>query len=175
MLELVYQAIYGIPYWVLLISAAAVFVLAFLAELKLSLTAKRVLGMIGLVIATAIILYTTMLRRSEADMTPILMPGYSISRAFWNGEYRRMVIMNIALFVPYGIFFPMAFGNRRLSRVLKYGLISGFALTFLIEILQYLFYLGCAETDDVICNFLGVIIGLIPYVIACIIKRGRRA
>ena len=60
-------------------------------------------------------------------------------------------LLNIAFFVPFGIFFPL----KKWIVVL----ISAFAFSVLIEATQYIFRLGLCELDDVICNTLGAMIG----------------
>ena len=57
----------------------------------------------------------------------------------------------ILFFIPFGLLFP---GKK------KWGLLWGFALSVLTEVLQVVFHLGYGELDDVICNTLGTGIGL---------------
>jgi len=60
-------------------------------------------------------------------------------------------LLNIAFFVPFGIFFPL----KKWIVIL----ISACAFSVLIEAAQYFFRLGLCELDDVICNTLGAMIG----------------
>lgn len=70
-------------------------------------------------------------------------------------------LKNILFFVPFGFLFPsishlsVHFKNRKWLFVLC----CGTALSFLIEIAQYIFCLGLCELDDVVCNGLGAFIG----------------
>ncbi|MCM1224282.1 MAG: VanZ family protein [Lachnospiraceae bacterium] len=70
-------------------------------------------------------------------------------------------LKNILFFIPFGFLFPgvshlfVHFKNRKWLFVLC----CGAALSFLIEIAQYIFCLGLCELDDVLCNGLGALIG----------------
>ncbi len=71
-----------------------------------------------------------------------------------------MLWMNILLFVPLGIFLPELFPAQRRTRS-KVVLTVGFAmlLSLGIELAQWHWQLGQAETDDVIANTLGALLG----------------
>ena len=60
-------------------------------------------------------------------------------------------INNIFLFIPFGLLFP---SNR--FRIVCF---SAMVFSIAIEVAQYLFMLGLAEIDDVICNTLGAAVG----------------
>jgi glycopeptide antibiotics resistance protein len=71
-------------------------------------------------------------------------------------------MLNIAMFLPFGLFLPFVFPTR-FNRAYKVRLIALFA-TLAIEILQY--FLGrAADIDDVIANTLGGIAGFAVYVL----------
>lgn len=64
--------------------------------------------------------------------------------------------LNIVAFIPLGILYGI--------RLKKWELIVISLVTiFTIEMLQYLFYLGVFATSDILCNFLGCIIGFYLY------------
>ncbi len=67
----------------------------------------------------------------------------------------EQLLLNIAMFIPYGFLLPMIFTKmRRFSRTVMTVLCS----TVLIETVQY--FLGrSADIDDVIMNFIGGLIG----------------
>ena len=44
-----------------------------------------------------------------------------------------------------------------------FSIVFAFTVSLVIEFLQFRFYLGRAETDDVICNTLGAAIGTLSY------------
>lgn len=64
-------------------------------------------------------------------------------------------IMNVMVFVPVGLF--LGIGIPRLKW--GYALLIGFCLSSSIEILQFVFKKGFSETDDVMHNTLGCMIG----------------
>lgn len=66
---------------------------------------------------------------------------------------------NIISFVPFGLMLPLL--SKRFSQ-LKSILIATFCLSFTYEILQLLFELGSFDTDDLILNTLGGVIGYLP-------------
>ncbi|MEB2494201.1 VanZ family protein [Peribacillus frigoritolerans] len=66
---------------------------------------------------------------------------------------------NIIGFVPFGLMLPLL--SKRFSQ-LKSILIATFCFSFTYEILQLLFELGSFDTDDLILNTLGGVIGYLP-------------
>lgn len=78
--------------------------------------------------------------------------------------FKKMImqlILNIGMFVPYGLLLPIAVKSMR-----KWWKTSSVVLasTLLIEILQY--FIGrSADIDDVIMNFIGGLIGYLLFVI----------
>ena len=109
--------------------------------------------------AVAGILYTTLVSRSVGDYSPRLIPFYSFYAAREQVEYYRSMLMNTALFVPLGMTLPFCLRNDKpICRALLYALIC--SLT--IEALQFILRLGTLETDDVLCNELGAVIGTVP-------------
>ncbi|USK74517.1 VanZ family protein [Peribacillus frigoritolerans] len=66
---------------------------------------------------------------------------------------------NIIGFVPFGLMLPLL--SKRFSQ-LKSILIATFCLSFTYEILQLLFELASFDTDDLILNTLGGVIGYLP-------------
>ena len=74
------------------------------------------------------------------------------------------VIGNIVWFIPLGILLKMYLKNCNLKEIVLYA----FLFSFTIEILQYIFYTGVSDIDDIIFNVIGAICG---YFIFLIIKR----
>lgn len=65
------------------------------------------------------------------------------------------IILNIFLFVPFGFLFSSSFKYRNSWLVFPLGLV----FSIIIELTQLYFSVGVMDVDDVINNFLGVIIG----------------
>lgn len=111
----------------------------------------------------AVTLYTTVLDRFPMDQRQVsLIPLRFLWEPLLGGAYelRRAAFMNVALFFPAGLLTAALLprhwsGGRRLALIA--GLFLGFSL--LIELSQYLWVLGETETDDLLCNTLGAVLG----------------
>lgn len=114
----------------------------------------------------AVILYGTLGQRTEGGnlSQPILTPFASYYALLHGGtkELYRTNFMNAVLFFPAGLLGCEAL-PKRWNKSWKAALITVlFALASLgIEYTQYQFGLGLAETDDVIHNTLGTLLGAI--------------
>ena len=112
----------------------------------------------------ATILYGTLGQRAEGEASskPILIPFHSYYIALNGGqkELFRANFMNTVLFYPAGLLSCALLTKCRLrSRLL---IICAFALFSIgIEYTQYRLELGLAETDDVIHNTLGALLGVL--------------
>ena len=76
------------------------------------------------------------------------------------------------MLMPVGLLAPMLFERREKTKTLLLGI--GISLS--IEILQFVMHRGLAETDDIMSNTLGVLIGIgiyssVKFVISCFVKR----
>ncbi len=78
---------------------------------------------------------------------------------------------NVLMFIPLGVFY-MSFA-RRLSYVRTVILLI--LSSFTIEAVQYIFYLGTFDVDDIILNVAGGIIGIILYRILLALFKTKRA
>ena len=67
---------------------------------------------------------------------------------------------NILAYVPLGIFLPLLFKK---CRKLKNAILISFCLSFSIEVLQLIFFLGITDIDDIILNVSGSLIGFLLY------------
>ena len=65
------------------------------------------------------------------------------------------VIMNIAVFIPVGLAFGLAFRKTKGWQ----AVLAGMGISVGIELLQWLFRKGFADVDDVIHNTLGCVVG----------------
>lgn len=99
-----------------------------------------------------VVAYETLLNRNVGIERRIdLIPFNSYSGPI---DVRRQILMNIFLFIPFGFLIPFSSKKSFLQTLLL-----GCCLSITIEALQYIFALGLCETDDVIHNTLGCIIG----------------
>ena len=106
---------------------------------------------------TALLLYfTVFLHRSEGVRQMVLTPFWSY-RAIHQGT--KILIqehaMNIAVFIPIG----MMLGIIMREVVWWKVILVGMGISMSIELLQLILMRGCCETDDVIHNTLGCLVG----------------
>ena len=67
------------------------------------------------------------------------------------------LILNIMMFIPYGILVSRAFAQLDCCRLFFCGIIGSVG----IEIIQYISRLGCFDIDDLIQNAIGIGVGLL--------------
>ena len=116
-----------------------------------------------LLVLSAIVFF----RETSAERGYNLMPFWS----YWDyGEHSYFMemfgenILNVILFMPIGLLAGCGLRGMTLKKVLLLGGgLSGF-----IELLQFIFKKGFCETDDVIHNVLGCIIGYGLWRVCCI-------
>lgn len=113
------------------------------------------------------LLYTTLLTRSPGGYEVILTPFAALAAARVQPELYREMLMNVFLFFPLGLTLSNAL-PRRWNRWLRIGVttLAGCLLSAGIEYAQYRFALGLAETDDVLCNTLGALLGAASLLVA---------
>lgn len=101
----------------------------------------------------AVIVYMTLLNRRAKNRRFILTPFWSYRRFFESEYFRSQIINNVLLFIPLGTIL-----SRLRPRWSTEGILV--VISVGIEILQYLLGRGLCETDDIISNSLGGLIGL---------------
>lgn len=90
----------------------------------------------------------------EAVLTPFA--SYAQAWARWSIREWRNIVLNVALFVPFGFLLPLwGAWFRRFWRTA----LCGFLFTLAVELAQLVTRRGIFETDDLIGNTLGVLIG----------------
>ena len=108
------------------------------------------------------ILTVTLLSRNSEGVELILTPFHSFIEAKTQPEIYRSMLMNVFLFFPLGLTLPFALPEKW-NRNALLTVLFAFTLSFVIEFLQFHYYIGRAEVDDVICNTLGAAIGTLSY------------
>lgn len=76
----------------------------------------------------------------------------------WDPQFRREILGNIFLFIPFGFFLTFVLDTDLLETTL-----IGLGVSIIIEYIQYYFCLGLCELDDVFHNTLGTLIGYVYY------------
>ena len=105
------------------------------------------------------VLYITILPRTPAlaqNVRPI--PFWSFLD-WYKGNWSRggSIALNIVLFIPLGYLLSGVWKSKKAS------LITCLAMTIAIEVAQYFSYYGYFDTDDIIANFLGGVIGVLCF------------
>ena len=118
----------------------------------------------------------TLFRRSAgADFDFRAKPFESYYIAFAEGgiEVLLQIIINIVMFIPIGFLLPCCF---KLYEKYRCVLITAVIASVSIELLQLIFRIGLFETDDVINNVFGAMIGLGIYIVVKKVKgyQGKR-
>lgn len=111
-------------------------------------------------LSTFLVLYATIFNRSEGDSEICLIPFYSFVLAREQTEIYRSMLMNVFLFVPFGLtlsqILPEQWGSGKRMMI---AICAGLLLSCFAEGMQYMFSLGRGEIDDVLTNVLGTGIG----------------
>ena len=120
-----------------------------------------------------LILYTTVIGRNiNATYQLKLMPLWSID-AVMQGQVMPMYekMYNVIMYIPIGFMFRLSFKTRK-------TILIGFCISIFVELLQLITRTGVCETDDVICNTFGSLVGAIIAVgtikIASAVKNRKR-
>ena len=133
--------------------------------------ARRIVGIVGACIAIILILMFTVLGRGSESVKEIsLIPFITFKNAKEQSELYRTMFMNILLFLPLGLSLPYSLpGKIKHKAVLT--ILFGTVLSITIEATQYVFSLGKCETDDVLMNTFGMMIGVTSFLIFKIVNK----
>lgn len=103
--------------------------------------------------------YSTVLGRDSHDEVLIELKPFWSLEVMQSGSIDTFLekLNNILFFVPYGMLLTL--GKIRGLEGCGYVAIVGFITSVTIEVLQLITRTGMCETDDVICNTIGCVIG----------------
>ena len=116
--------------------------------------------------------------RTPMDESHIrLEPFWSYKEAFNGTEVVRLgvarsILLNILITVPLGYLLPALYRNTK--HRYAYTLLTVLALSLFTESVQFFTRTGLCETDDVINNVLGAVIGMLAYKVADMITKKER-
>ena len=79
-----------------------------------------------------------------------LMPFWSYKKAIASHALRKEILANILMFVPVGALLPLT---------VKRPILIGIGFSVFIEMMQLFTHRGLCETDDVISNTIGLLLG----------------
>lgn len=113
-----------------------------------------------LLISVTLIYRMTLYDRTEGIRYLNLVPFDSFVEAKIQPEMYRTMLMNVALFTPFGIscasLFKIRFSQKATTITTA---IIAFLVSSVVEAYQYIFSIGLTQTDDIICNTVGALIG----------------
>ncbi len=135
--------------------------------LKEGLSKGARLSLFLLLIEYFVLLYsfTVFFRPTDSTVNYDLTPFWSYRVYYWGDEPQLLYenIMNMAVFIPVGLFLGLVSKKNKLWQVLVIG--SGVSVS--IEILQFVLKRGFAEVDDVMHNTAGCFLGYGMYLMIC--------
>lgn len=91
--------------------------------------------------------------------------NYSIGREVFS--FYSNLVGNVVLFIPFSIISVVVFNIQSRARII----LLSFGLSFVVELLQYVFRVGVADIDDILLNVTGALIGI---VICNVFKKSRQ-
>lgn len=135
--------------------------------MKRNKKAFQIIVITAFFIYLAMVIYSAILNRdidsNSFGVSIIPFRSYKMI-ADGNSDKTREVIMNIAFFYPIGFLYCLI-DTKKINHK-KWPIIPmSAALSLLIEIIQFVFKLGYVETDDIIHNTLGCILGILGYIL----------
>lgn len=115
----------------------------------------------------------TLFRGEGQRGNPVLLPLYSLILAQKQKEMYRTLLMNVLLFVPFGLSLPFALPEKWTCRALI-SIVISVVVSIYVETIQFIFRLGRAEIDDVIMNSLGGLSGVLAFFPYWVWKKTRK-
>lgn len=111
----------------------------------------------------AILLWAALVSRGEGyEHSLNLEPLYSykfVLKIYNSFDVFKQIVDNILVFIPFGLLLPASFNAKCRFRNYFLVVLAGFALSFCIEAVQYVYSIGFTEVDDLINNTWGCIVG----------------
>ena len=119
----------------------------------------RRIGLSFLVPYLFLVFAVTVFLRSSADGYNLILEPFKSYRDYHIDEFTWVQIRaNVLLFIPIGFFLPMI-----IKKPFFMPLIAGVGVSVTIELLQLVLRRGTCETDDVISNSIGLLIGFVVF------------
>ena len=101
-----------------------------------------------------VILYYTVMRREIGSGQYVALVPFQWLQRFDQVDVRWQYELNVFLFIPFG--FLLAWMTKR---SFWQTVLIAFLLSASVETAQYFFAFGYCETDDMLCNTLGAVLG----------------
>lgn len=174
--QMVYQLIYGKPLSsIVAVIIASVFVWGIAGALaRKNRNVQRwwkTVNVCLMAMFAVFLVYFTVVSRQANGSELQLIPFHSFIEARIQPELYRTMLMNVFLFVPMGLTLPFALPEKTDHKALV-SVLCAMLTSTMVEFLQYVFHLGRAETDDVLCNTLGAAVGTLSFALSLKIRHG---
>ena len=131
-----------------------------------TLIVMRRVGLSLLIAYLFLVLAVTVFLRNYSEEPNIILEPFHSYREYYINDFTWFEIRaNVLLFVPIGFLLPMTFKKPLFSFV------TGVMVSVMIELLQFVLHRGLCETDDVISNTIGLVIGMAAYAAVIMIVR----
>ena len=111
------------------------------------------------------VLYITLIDRTVGMRRHVFRPLWEVSSMFRSGNYRYwsgQIGCNIIMLMPLGFLLPVLYDRFRSIKVIA---VVGFTFSVMIELTQYYTGRGLFESDDIIHNTIGAVLGCVIYLI----------
>lgn len=138
---------------------------------------KSFASLSALLISAFFILAVTVLSRDFGSVSELSLVPFSSWRDYFKGnnaEFLRTNIFNILLFMPFGAsMYAVGYTKISLKTCLIITVAASLVLSVSVESAQFILQCGEAETDDVIHNVLGAVLGILLAWNVCDLYIGR--
>lgn len=162
-------AFYCLPLWA---SATSVMVMLLLwfTVMCLARQRKRLVNTISgcaLLAALLVIVAATLLSRQKGNYTVC----FALLSRFRADDFNldttiRPMLMNTFLFLPFGMSLSYVLPEKTKLRIrVMLVIASAFLLSLFLETAQYCLSIGNFETNDILCNTVGALLGTVPLAI----------
>lgn len=104
-------------------------------------------------------LVATVITRTSTTEARLVLEPFRTYRQYFTDEFTWFEIRaNILLFIPIGFLLPIV-----IKKPVWLPPIIGIGISIIIELIQLITHRGLCETDDVISNTIGFLIGFVAY------------
>lgn len=160
------NTVYAWPIFLLFLFTAAILSVLLLLWLRFfEEKNKTFASTVMLILSAFFILAVTVLSRDFGSVRELSLTPFASWTNYFNGsndEYLRTNIFNMLLFMPFGAFlYAVGYPNISVKKCLIITAIAALFLSVGIEAVQFLLQCGETETDDVIHNVLGAVLGML--------------
>lgn len=101
----------------------------------------------------------TVFTRSPSEEAQIMLEPFRTYRQYFTDDFTWFEIRaNVLLFIPIGFLLPMV-----IEKPVWLPPIIGIGISVIIELIQLVTHRGMCETDDVISNTIGILIGFTAF------------